>query len=166
MRYDVEISVPPRRALIAIRARPDAAGRAGKAFGFVLPGPGFGIDMNNVMCLPMAADEWLVGVKVEKETETYEALDRAINGIGGAIAVVSDAYVCVRIQGPDTLAVLVQALAQDVHESVTPVGAAWRGTFGRSAALMHRIGPTTFDVYADITLERYVTRYLKACAGT
>ena len=93
-------------------------------------------------------------------------LDGALEGKFGAVAIVTDAYERIRIEGPDVKEVLAQIVALDLTSTSFPAGTSARTGFGKASALVHKLRKDAFDIYVDATLTRYAMKLVESCSGS
>lgn len=166
MAYRVTINEKSGQAIIGVRATSAGRKAAHKTLGFALPALGNVSAQKTRSCIAISPDEWLVLVPDAEEQAQFDALDAAIAGIGGAVVVVTDAYTCLHLGGVDAIDVMAQTIPLDLNTDAGATDWAWRTTFGRASALVHRYGkPAEFNIYVDSTQARYAWRLLQACSG-
>ena len=167
MPYRVTLHDPTRASLINLRARAEGRAALESELGFALPAPsGPATGTGGTLAFALGPDEWLLSTPAREEDERLHRLEAALAGHLASVVLVSDAYGVLRVAGPDTLDVLVQATGVDLDPETFPTGRVTRTAFAKTSAILHRVDDRpAFDIYVDSALADYAAKWLEASSG-
>ena len=129
--------------------------RAAEAFRLDLPDGPRRADGPVLAALGTAPGAWLF-IAETAELNWAEGLAASLEGLA-SVADQSDAYVGVRIQGPETQAILGRALAIDLHDAAFPVGS---GAVTQAAHLGLMLWRREAEVFEVLSFRSYAESFL------
>jgi sarcosine oxidase subunit gamma len=166
----VRLSVRPDLGKIDLRGNPhDRAFMAavGRVLDLLPPGePCTSAGKNGIAALWLGPDQWLVTCPASEVARLTGALREALGDAHGAITVVSDARVALRVAGPSARAVLAKGCPLDLHPRALPVGGCAQGLLAKASVLIHLLeddrerGPS-FEVYVGRSFADYLWMWLE-----
>ena len=169
MAYDVTIEAIDLRGLVALRAGADGQTRVAENLGICLPRLPHVLTSDELLVVPLAADEWLL--RADDAEALHLRLDSCLEGLLGAVAVVSDAYSGYRLSGPQVGDVMAQIVALNLDDSLPAADDDNATTCGRTGVgrvagvVMRTRSPEQFDLLVDSTHAQYANTLLHVCAG-
>ncbi|MXZ79963.1 MAG: sarcosine oxidase subunit gamma [Gammaproteobacteria bacterium] len=150
---------------INLRSDPEQArflARAREAFGLDLP-----LDPNTLArsqdstCFWLGPDEWLIHCPLDEAASRIESGRSKLARVHHALVDVSDYYTVLRLEGPDSAALLARGCPLDLHRSRFPAGTCAQTRFGNASILLHKTGETpAFDIQVRWSFAEYVWDYL------
>jgi sarcosine oxidase, subunit gamma len=166
--HSLRISLPHRRE--SVRLKTWAPAQRGETHtpefaGVALPSSTGSTADGAVHILCLAPGEWLAVFDAGDVLEEHLRVWNQTRAAGGVAAVtVSDASVVIRIQGPQSRAVLSRGCGLDFHPTSFKPATCARTLFAKSTLIVDCVGPECFDLYLGRSYQAYLHAWLTDAA--
>ena len=117
----------------------------------------------------LGPNEWLMHCQVADTENKISNLKTVLSGLHSAVVEVTDYYTVLRLDGPDSPALLAKACPLDLHPDRFANGACAQTRFGQASILLHKINHNinhnisaapAYDIQVRWSFTEYVWDYL------
>ncbi|MDT4808781.1 soxG: sarcosine oxidase, gamma subunit family [compost metagenome] len=130
-----------------------------------LPGNGAYLVNGSRSIAWVGPSEWLLFAELQEEAELLSSLNQALSGVFASATLMSDARICLTVQGPAAVDFLAKGCSVDIDPNAFPPGRVIATRMAQQPSMVIHESPGSYALYFESSLAAFTLNWVIECAA-